>query len=625
MVLQRDKPITIWGWAKAKEQVSVQFRSQFKKAWANASGKWQLQLAPEQAGGPYTLTVSASSKIVLKDVVVGEVWLASGQSNMEMPVKDCADAKAEINNANYPLIRQVTVPRNMSDTPQDRLKSSAKWHTALPENVGDFSAVGYYFAREIHQRIGIPVGIVHASWGGTLVETWTSKEGFLSSEELQHLARLPRFNKDSLLAVKKNNFRNRIIGIQAQEADMAVVASFSKLIVADTLWPLMDLPAIWEQRQLTHFDGIVWFRKYVDISAEDAGKPAILSLGTVYDADQTWLNGKLVGKAGKRGPRTYIIPEAVLKAGRNSIAIRIENHWAEGGITGSADDLHLQVENGLTYRLSGDWRFQVESVSPHMLELSPNTYPSLLFNGMIQPLIPFSIRGVLWYQGETNAHWAHEYRKSFPALINDWRSKWKQGDFPFYYVQLTSYNAANGNDSNTGSSWAELREAQQMALVLPNTGMAVTLDIGDAADIHPLNKQDIGKRLAWEALHNTYQQPIISSGPRFQYMQLQGNKAIVTFSNAQNGLMVRGDKYGYLKGFEIAGSDKKFYFAKAIITGNRIILSSDSVPQPVAVRYGWADDASDANLFNVDGLPAGPFRTDSWKGITIEREYQFLR
>ncbi|MEP7319357.1 MAG: sialate O-acetylesterase, partial [Panacibacter sp.] len=318
--------------------------------------------------------------------------------------------------------------------------------------------------------------------------------------------------------------------------------------------------------------------------------------------------------------RKYTIPAGILKEGRNVIAVRVEDTGGGGGVYGEAGDLKITIENKSS-PLAGDWLFKVESLAKANASVGPNDYPTLLFNAMLNPLIPYAIEGAIWYQGESNAGRAYQYRKAFPLMITDWRNHWKQGDFPFYFVQLASFNSANGNSKN-GSTWGELREAQTMTLSLPNTGMAVTTDIGTSNDIHPRNKQDVGKRLAAVALHNVYEKNNVYSGPMYQSMKVEGNKIILSFTNIGSGLMAK-DKYGYLKGFEIAGSDQQFHYAKALIEGHHVIVFSDEVSNPVAVHFGWMDDAGEDNFFNKEGFPASPFRTDKWKGITEANKFSF--
>ncbi|MBO9566694.1 MAG: 9-O-acetylesterase, partial [Niastella sp.] len=312
------------------------------------------------------------------------------------------------------------------------------------------------------------------------------------------------------------------------------------------------------------------------------------------------------------------VREQVIKAGKNVITVRVTDGGGGGGIYGDAAAMKLTIDNQ-AQSLAGDWRYKVEALQVNS-KLGPNSYPTLLFNSMINPLIPYAIGGAIWYQGETNTGRAYQYRKAFPLMITDWRSRWNQGDFPFYFVQLASFNAGNG-DTQKGSTWAELREAQTNTLSLPNTGMAVTIDIGESKDIHPRNKQDVGKRLAAIALNNTYQKNGEYSGPAYQSMKTIGNKIELTFTHAASGFMAK-DKYSYIKGFEIAGADQQFYFAQAQVVGDKIVVYSDKVAAPVAVRYAWADDMPEANLYNKEGFPALPFRTDSWKGITEQVRYE---
>jgi sialate O-acetylesterase len=313
-----------------------------------------------------------------------------------------------------------------------------------------------------------------------------------------------------------------------------------------------------------------------------------------------------------------VIPASVLKKGKNVIAVKVTDTGGGGGIYGEEKEVRLIVNSGKEYALAGDWRVGVESIAS-AAAVGPNSYPTLLFNAMIHPVLNYGIRGALWYQGESNAGRAYQYRKAFPLMIQDWRNHFKQGDFPFYFVQLASFNAAMGN-SKLGSTWAELREAQTMTLSLPNTGMAVTTDVGEATDIHPRNKQDVGKRLAAIALNQLYDKKQKYSGPMYQSMKVEGNKIRLRFTHTGSGLVAK-DKYGYLKGFEVAGADQKFHYAKAWIEGNDVVVSCDVVANPVAARFAWADNPDDANLFNKEGFPAVPFRTDTWKGVTEERKF----
>lgn len=618
MVLQRHKPIPVWGWAGANEKITVQFNKQVKTVKADKTGQWKITLDPEQAGGPFTLTVKGKNTISFNNVLVGEVWICSGQSNMEWTVNSTNNSEAEIRNANYPQIRHIKIPNITATAPLKDIPNG-EWKEGNPVNVPAFTAVGYFFARELYQQLNVPIGLINTSWGGSMIETWISKEAFEQSEAFKTL--FVNASAADLEAGIKQQAQQLIQKIEAQQGPLQGIetGSWNTPALNDGNWAHMQLPALWETRGLADMDGIVWFRKTINISGAQAGKAATLELAQIDDIDETWVNGVKVGSMAQyNADRKYTIPAGVLKAGKNVIAVRVTDGGGGGGIYGEATAMKLTID-GQSQSLAGDWLYRVETVQVNT-NLGPNSYPTLLFNSMINPLIPYAIGGAIWYQGETNSGRAYQYRETFPLMINDWRTRWKQGDFPFYFVQLASYNAEGGNTKN-GSTWAELREAQTQTLSVPNTGMAVTIDIGASNDIHPRNKQDVGKRLAAIALNNTYQKTQEYSGPLYQSMKITGNKIELTFSHAANGFMAK-DKYGYIKGFEIAGADQQFHFAQVQVAGDKLIVYSDKVPAPVAVRYAWADDMPEANLYNKEGFPAVPFRTDTWKGITENVRYQ---
>lgn len=622
MVLQRDHVITVWGWADGKEKITVQFNKQTKTITAGKDGKWKLQLASETAGGPYALTVKGKNTLVLNNVLVGDVWICSGQSNMEWTVRNSNNSTTEIAQADFPQIRHFKVPNTVAVSLRDDV-TGGEWKVCSPDNVSDFTAVGYFFARELYQELNIPIGLINTSWGGTHSETWTSRSAFESSDEFRSMITgMPHLNLDSLANLKSSAAKARIIKMQgAIDEPVNVVQTWKSLGFNDQSWPTMTLPAGWEGQALGDVDGLVWLRKTITLHADQAGKEATLSLAMIDDSDETFVNGVPVGSTKNQysAKRVYSIPAGVLKAGKNVIAIRVEDTGGGGGVVGDAQDLSLAFAS-TKLPLAGAWSYRVEAVQANA-GVGPNSYPTLLFNAMINPLLPMTIKGAIWYQGESNAGRAYQYRKAFPLMINDWRKHWGLGDFPFYFVQLASYNAGNGNSKN-GSNWAELREAQTLTLSLPRTGMAVTTDIGDPHDIHPRNKQDVGKRLAAVALHDTYGKNIVYGGPVFQSLKVEGQKAIVSFTQTGSGLVVK-DRYGYAKGFEVAGADGVFHYAKAFVEGDHVVVYQDDVKEPVAVRYGWADDASDDNLFNKEGFPAPPFRTDNAKGITEQAKFDY--
>jgi sialate O-acetylesterase len=608
------------GWSSPGEKITVQLDKQSKRVTAGKDGKWKLSLDPMPAGGPFQMTVKGKNTVVFNNVMLGEVWICSGQSNMEWNVRNSKDADIEIASANYPDIRHIRIPSTIAADPQQDI-GEAPWRTCSPETVAGFTAVGYFFARDLMKEINVPIGLINTSWGGTHVETWISKEAFQQSEEFRSMiASMGKINLDSARMKNEEAIVKRIEGLQGPLASAAQGAQrWKEFDHDDSSWPKMKVPGYWERQGPGNIDGVIWLRRHFTLGRDHAGKEAQLSLGSIDDADETFVNGVRVGGlTDYRTKRSYTIPPGVLKEGNNVIAVRINDRAGDGGFSGEPGDFRISI-GSQDQSLAGDWLYQVESLLKTNANVSPNQFPTLLYNAMIHPLIPYTIRGALWYQGESNARRAWQYRTSFPLMINDWRKRWGQGDFPFYFVQLATYNYANGN-SNEGSAWAELREAQSLTLSLPNTGMVVTTDIGDPADIHPRNKQEVGKRLAAAALHDVFKKGVVASGPLYKSMTSEGNKAILTFMDTGSGLMVK-DKYGYLKGFEIAGSDKKFYYAQAYVEGDKVVVHHPSVANPVAVRYGWADDASDCNLFNKEGFPASPFRTDDWKGITEEKKF----
>lgn len=623
MVLQRNKPITIWGWADANEKVTVQFDKQTRTAKADKNGKWIVSLAPESAGGPFDLVVKGKNTLALHNILVGEVWVCSGQSNMEWPLRLAINPEREVHEANYPQIRHFAVEKAIASMPEEDVKGGI-WKICSPETAGDFTAVGYFFARELYNKLHIPVGLIHTSWGGTHSETWTSRDAFEGSPEFKDMiAAMPQLDLEALAKQKNDNLLTRLKGFNITLPTAAEAALWKDAALDDSAWPMMKLPTLWEEAGFESLDGWVWFRKNVTISAKDAGKEARLEMGLVDDSDETFVNGIKVGatKNQYNEKRSYVIPAGVLKEGTNVIAVRVEDTGGGGGIYGDEKDLKLTPASNDAIPLAGNWKYNVERVTAPGASISPNAFPTLLFNAMLNPILNYTIEGAIWYQGESNAGRAYQYRTAFPLMIQDWREHWKLGDFPFYFVQLASFDAAGGT-SEHGSTWAELREAQTMTLSLPNTGMAVTTDIGEAHDIHPRNKQDVGRRLAAIALNKLYGQNNVYSGPTYQGMKVEGNNVRVTFSNLGGGLVVK-DKYGYLKGFEVAGSDHKFHYAKAWLEGNEVVASCDEVPSPAAIRFAWADNPDDANLFNKEGFPAVPFRSDTWPGITVNAKFKF--
>jgi len=618
MVLQRNQGINVWGWANAKEKVSVYFNDSEKSTRAGKDGKWLVTFPAMKAGGPYKMEIQGKNNIELENILIGDVWICSGQSNMEWSVANSNNAEEEALNADYTGLRLFTVPRNIQFKPVEDIPGE-EWLECNAETVLPFSAVGYFFGRDIYKQVKIPIGLISTNWGGTNIETWLSMDAvetvpdfaeyveILSNPELEKEAK----RKEAEAREKIDRYASDEPGVKDGEAEWAE----SELDMSG--WGTMNLPGEWEKKGLSGLDGIVWFRHEFELSEEMAKREVVLNLGPIDDSDQTWVNGYKVGEMVEQWntDRIYEVAAEYLVPGRNLIAVRVEDIGQGGGFHGKAEDMKI-LSDDFEISLAGDWRFRVSPTKLrfNVLNLnSPNSYPTLLFNGMINPVLNYPITGAIWYQGESNAGEAYQYRTLLPLMIEDWRKHWKQPDFPFLIVQLANYTEAPEQPEE--SDWAELREAQSMALSLPETGLAVTIDIGEADDIHPTNKQDVGNRLALSALRIAYDLDVVYSGPVFKEMTIDGQHAILSFDHTGSGLMCK-DRYGYLKGFSIAGADRVFHWAKAIIEGGQVRVYSDQVKEPVAVRYGWAKNPDDVNLYNNEGLPASPFRTDDWPGLT---------
>lgn len=612
MILQRDKPIKIWGVADPNEMIEIKFINQNKKTKTDAKGNWKFILDPIPYGGPYTMTIKGKSNIIdFNNILIGDVWLCSGQSNMEFVVKNSKDASIEISRANYPNIRSFNVKQAIGTEP--KLEVDGTWLVCTPSTVGDFSAVAYYFARELNINLDIPIGIINSSWGGTDIETWISEDVFSTMPQnfQQRYDGIPKI--DNIENFLDENKIKKAAFYSAMDNDPGISQKWFDKSTNTSDWKTMEIPQLWEN-SLGALDGILWFRYNLELPIDDAGKTAVIQLGPIDDDDITWVNGEKIGATkGYSENRIYSIPENILTGGSNSIVVKVLDYYGGGGIYGNSPDMYLEI-NSKKYPISGEW-FYKESVTNKeydFVEPSPNMQPSLLYNAMINPITELSIAGVIWYQGENNVWDAFNYRTLLPTMINDWREKWRE-QLPFYWVQLANYLAKD--DKPRESDWAELRMAQTETLKLPQTGQAVITDIGEANDIHPRNKQDVGKRLSLIALNQHYgKKEIVYTGPTFKSMEVVGSQVIITMDNISKGLFTP-NKYGYVEGFVIAGSDKKFEWARASISDDKIILSSPNVKDPIAVRYAWGNNP-DINLFNSDGLPAISFKTDNWTWST---------
>ncbi|MCP3931067.1 MAG: sialate O-acetylesterase [Bacteroidetes bacterium] len=616
MVLQRNLNVKVWGNADSGEKVSVSFNGQQLATKADKKGHWLVVLEPMKGGGPFKMTISGKNEIILKNILIGDVWICSGQSNMQMMVSETNNAEKEIENANYPNIRLFDVPRTVSNVPIDTMPK-ASWEICTPKNIKNFSAVGYYFGRDLQKEIDIPIGLIHTSWGATCVETWTSKASIVKLPKYEDFGtRIDNYDVTTAAEKFENDLKIALGGFPEKERGME-----EKWMIPDTdrsNWLSMELPTLWENAGYNRLNGRVWFSYDFNLSAVQTEKDAQLHLGKIHDSDITWVNGQKVGGLNWANDieRVYPVPARILKVSKNNISVRVEDKYYKGGFASKADKLFLQLGQK-QIPLSGKWKIKVDTVIPDFKPF-PNDVPSQLYNAMIHPLIPYSIKGAIWYQGESNTPRSKEYEITFPNMINNWREDWQQGDFPFLFVQLANFKQPKSTPQD--DDWAELRETQSKTLSLKNTGMAVSIDIGDASNIHPLNKHDVGNRLMLSALKVAYDKDIVHSGPMYKSMRIEGNKAIVSFDHIGSGLWIK-NKHGYINEFEIAGEDKEYYWAKAKLVGDKIIVWSDHVTNPIAVRFGWSCNPAGFNLYNKEGLPASPFRTDNWEGITDGKSF----
>lgn len=609
MVLQCHKPVTVWGWDTPGSTVCVTFAGSQKVVEVNTAGDWRVELKPLPAGGPYDMEIEGKrERIILHDILIGDVWLCSGQSNMEFALKDALGADTTIARADNPRIRLLTVPKTVQFTEQKDI-AGGQWEECTPATVPAFSAVGYYFGKYLQEDLQVPVGLIHTSWGGTDIRTWTSWTSMLETDELK-----PYHGKcvnDLVNDIHKNQQHYS----DALQNDPGMAGEWYQNDTQLTEWESTTIPQT-SGNILDREDGIVWYAKSFDLPGDAAGKEAVLHLGPVDDEDITYINGIQIGSvADWSSPRQYTVPQGILKKGENRLTVRCKDNNGGGGLTGIPGQYYLEVDEQI-FQLDRLWKMKpsvLTSMSQHRSVADCNI-ASVLYNGMVHPLVGYPVKGVIWYQGESNDFEAYRYRSLFPALITDWRRLWGY-DFPFIWVQLANYKAVQEHPAE--SQWAELREAQNMTLALPHTGQAVITDIGDARDIHPRNKRDVGFRLYRNALEVAYDRKVTGAGPVYKSMKIKGNKIILTFSNIGKGLAAKdGNPDGLLKGFTIAGEDRRFVPASARIQGKQVIVTCEQVAHPVAVRYGWADNPSDADLVNSVRLLASPFRTDNWKGIT---------
>lgn len=630
MVLQRGQPNKIWGWDAPGTPVQITIEGPKSHltidARTTADGAWQAEMPELPVGGPYEIAVQGSSLEVLSDVLVGDVWLAGGQSNMEWHVSDTMNAALEIETSANPQVRQFLVLNDTAQEPQENLDGG--WTVAGPQTTGGFSAIGYFFAREVQQRTGVPVGIINSNWGGTRVEAWGSKEAMQPVLPASEYSSTPEQLKADEAAIAQFDKDLKAWETKYLPTDLGntkLAAGWADVRFDDSTWKEMDLPAFWQLRGL-EINGVLWFRREVEVPAGWAGKDLVLSLGAVDDYDTTYFNGVEVGSVPPPTPnahivqRRYVVPARLVKAGKAVVTVRVYDRIGQGGFGGPAPRMFIAPEDEFANRipLSGKWKYQIEhnfglvpSTVWNVRPQEPSAYhsqnrASTLYNAMIHPITRYGIKGAIWYQGESNTAplaVAQDYANRFAAMIQDWRTRFGQGDFPFLFVQLANFHDV--------SHWPELREQQAKVLdMLPNTGMVVAIDIGNPWDIHPRNKQAVGHRLALVAMDKVYDIPgAISSGPVFLSVDFADGAAKVYFDNAAQ--LHTSDGAREVRGFQLAGKDGVYHPAQARIVPGYVEVKSPDVPEPAYIRYAW-DVCPVVNLVNEVYLPAAPFRTDNF-------------
>jgi len=609
MVLQRDVDVKVWGWASGSEKIELTFKETTYSTEADEEGSWEIILPAQEAGGPFDMTLSGKNKIVIRDILFGDVWVCSGQSNMELPMSRVKDHYQNLfPDLPNPQIRQFLVPDQYDFKQERKDLESGSWKAATKEHLPDFSAVGYFFAREIYSRYGTPIGLINAALGGSPVESWMSEETLQSFPEA--FVELQKFKDDDLIRTIQKEDAQRIRNWyrELNGKDPGLTGRWQAPDFEDKDWSRMEIPGYWADTELGPVNGSVWFRKQIELAENWVGKEASLWLGRVVDKDSVYVNGEFVGTVSYQyPPRKYQVDASLLQAEENTLAIRVINHTGRGGFF--LDKPYFLAAGQDTLSLEGPWKFKLGAKMP---PLPGQTFirwkPGGLFNAMIAPLLNGRIKGVLWYQGESNTRNPESYDQTFPALITNWRARWGQGDFPFLFVQLANFMEAKPEPSE--SNWATLRQAQLNTLSVPHTGMAVAIDLGEWNDIHPLNKQEVGKRLALLARKKAYGESDLSaSSPRPRVVMFNTDEVVIQFQDVGDGLVSRANEP--LEYFEISTDGKLYIRAKAEIRGtNAVVVWQEGIKNPVSVRYAWANNPATANLYSRSGLPASPFQLD---------------
>ncbi len=642
MVLQQNSSVSFWGWGIPNNEVEIRASwGSNIKGFIKSDSSWNLNLKTPNAGGSYKISIaSAVDTIFLQNVMLGELWLCSGQSNMEMPMtgwppKDTiSNSRNEISNADYSDIRLFTVGKNTS--PSELKDVAGDWKECSPQSVSNFSATAYFFGRKLYQELNVPIGLIHSSWGGTPAEAWTNVKYLVNVPGYEEFASkleemIPKqkefqtwLENHKTISINDISSSTEFVNIDFDDKECALVN------YNDIGWSEMKLPTTWEATSVGNFDGVIWFRKTILLPESWGNKELVLELGPIDDMDLSFFNGVKVGGHETGGfwntPRKYVIPKELVRKNENVFAVRVIDTQGGGGIFGDKKDLKIYPTNSPNDEISlaGNWKFlpvaEYLNNNFYVYDINENEFadrpgfavqvnsqsPTMIYNGMISPIAGFNIRGAIWYQGESNVGRAEQYKKLFPSMITSWRNAWDQEGFPFYFVQIAPYNYSDENNSES----AKLREAQLSTLSLDNTGMVVTLDIGEPKNIHPSNKKDVGERLSLWALAKDYgKTDLVYSGPVYKSMRISGNKIEIEFDHVGNGIVLHPKSFE--NQFLISAADEKYVPATVEIIDNKLIVSSDKVTSPVAVRYAWTN-AANATLFNKEGLPASSFRTDSW-------------
>ncbi|WNH13844.1 sialate O-acetylesterase [Thalassobellus suaedae] len=615
MVLQKDVKIPLWGWASPNEKITVTLNERKHRTKASTKGNWSLNLPKMKAGGPYTIKISGKNDIEIKDILIGDVWLCSGQSNMEHQLyrHDIIYAN-EIATANYPEIRHYKVPKTTSISGEKEDLEGGKWLKAVGEEVRPFSVVTYFFAKKIYEKYHEPIGLINASVGGTPIEAWIPKEGY---KNFPDILKIIEENKDTAFVnSQKRTFPNATKTPKITDKGLIGEKPWYAVDFVPKNWRTINIPGYWEDQGVKDLNGVVWYRKEIDIPQSMVGKEARVFLGRIVDADELYINGIKVGNTTYQYPqRRYTLPANTLKLGKNIFVIRVTNNSGKGGFV-SDKPYYICTAND-TIDLKGYWKYKVGEVfkprsnffsssTKKQRTINPQNEPTSLYNAMIAPYNQYPIKGILWYQGESNTGQSKKYEGYMHALISGLRTVFNNPEIPFIYAQLPNFMDVSYSPSESG--WAEFRQTQLKALSNPNTAMTVNIDLGEWNDIHPENKKDVGERMALAGLKLAYNQDIVYSGPIYKDHKIEGNKMILSFAHVGSGLIaIDGEA---LSEFAIAGDDKNFVWADAKIEGDKIIVSSEQISNPKYVRYAWADNPDNPNLFNKEGLPASPFETE---------------